>query len=94
MLPSETTSVKVSLLWDWAHKKVGEQEAVMLSPKLLDSVLGSEDAYPRDVIVSRLRMRGTGRVLVVRCESSPGKDMRILGHSIEGISRDVLEGNK
>lgn len=94
MVKSETTSVLVSLLWDWAHKKVGEQEAVLLSPKLLALAGGSELGYSRDVIVSRLRMRGTGRVLVVRCESSPGKDMRILGHSIEGISRDVLEGNK
>ena len=38
-----------------------------------------EDAYPYSVVDTRLRVRGTGRVVVYRYESEAGKDFELIG---------------
>lgn len=94
MIISGVAGCKVSLKWDWSNKKSAEQQAVLLSPHLLASVGGDESNYPTAVIDTRLRMRGTGKTFTVRFESVPGKDMILLGHSIEGFARNVPEAKK
>lgn len=39
----------------------------------------TEDAYPYNVVDTRLRVRGTGRVVVYRYESEAGKDFELIG---------------
>ncbi len=39
----------------------------------------NEFAYPYSVIDTRLRLRGTGKVLVYRYESEAGKDFELIG---------------
>ena len=39
----------------------------------------TEAAYPYSVIDTRLRTRGTGRVVVYRYESEAGKDFELIG---------------
>ena len=39
----------------------------------------TEAAYPYSVVDTRLRVRGTGRVVVYRYESEPGKDFELIG---------------
>jgi hypothetical protein len=53
------------------------QEAYKLSTLRLKG--GSEDDYKYKVVDTRLRVRGTGRVVVTRYESSPGKDFELIG---------------
>ena len=53
------------------------QEAYKLSTLRLKG--GSEDDYNYKVVDTRLRVRGSGRVVVLRYESSPGKDFELIG---------------
>lgn len=39
----------------------------------------TEAAYPYSVVDTRLRVRGTGRVVVYRYESEAGKDFELIG---------------
>lgn len=53
------------------------QETYKLSTKRLKG--GSEDGYNYKVVDTRVRVRGSGRVIVMRYESSPGKDFQLIG---------------
>jgi hypothetical protein len=53
------------------------QEAYKLSTLRLKG--GSEADYKYKVVDTRLRVRGSGRVVVLRYESSPGKDFELIG---------------
>lgn len=39
----------------------------------------TEAAYPYSIIDTRVKVRGTGRVVVMRYESEPGKDFELVG---------------
>ncbi len=53
------------------------QETYKLSTRRL--VGFTEDTYPFKVVDTRVRVRGTGRVAVMRYESRPGKDFELIG---------------
>lgn len=55
------------------------QEAYKLSTQRLASVGGAEVAYQFDVVDTRLKVRGTGRVVILRYVSEPGKDFQLIG---------------
>lgn len=55
------------------------QEAFKYSTARLAKALGVEDDYGFKVIDTRLRVRGTGKVVSYRYESSPGKDFELIG---------------
>jgi hypothetical protein len=55
------------------------QQAFKYSTLRLAKVNGIEDAYPYSVVDTRLRVRGTGRVVVYRYESEAGKDFELIG---------------
>lgn len=55
------------------------QESFKYSTLRLAKVNGVEDNYPYSVVDTRLRVRGTGRVVVYRYESVPGKDFELIG---------------
>jgi len=43
------------------------------------SKVGHERLYQYEVVDTRVRVRGTGRVVVYRYESEPGKDFQLIG---------------
>jgi len=53
------------------------QETYKLSTKRLKG--GAEAGYNYKVVDTRVKVRGTGRVAVMRYESSPGKDFQLIG---------------
>lgn len=55
------------------------QETWKYSTLRLANVNNIEAAYPHDVVDTRVRVRGTGRVMVMRYESTPGKDFELIG---------------
>lgn len=55
------------------------QQAWKYSTLRLGKVSSVEAAYPYSVIDTRLRVRGTGRVVVMRYESEAGKDFELIG---------------
>lgn len=96
MLESPYMSALLSAHWDWSNgpasnKQTAKQEAFKLSPTRLAAVGGDARAYPFDTVDTRLRIPGRGRSLVVRYESSPGKDFILLGHTIVGIETTESE---
>jgi len=82
MTLSDTFSCMLTVKFDFAiDNSAGKwstpQETYKLSTRRL--VGFTEDTYPFDVIDTRVRARGTGRVVVMRYESSPGKDFELIG---------------
>ena len=55
------------------------QQAFKYSTLRLGKVSGVEDSYQHNVVDTRLRIRGTGRVVVYRYESEAGKDFELIG---------------
>lgn len=55
------------------------QETYKLSTLRLAKVGGVEADYPYDVVDTRVRVRGNGRVVVYRYESSANKDFMLIG---------------
>jgi hypothetical protein len=70
--------------FDWAISDASSkwstpQQAWKYSTLRLGRVNNVEADYPYKVIDTRLRVRGTGRVVVLRYESEAGKDFELLG---------------
>ena len=55
------------------------QQAWTYSTVRLAKAGGVEAAYPYSVVDTRVRVRGTGRVVVYRYESEAGKDFELIG---------------
>ena len=55
------------------------QQAFKYSSLRLAKASDVESAYPYSVVDTRLRVRGTGRVVVYRYESEAGKDFELIG---------------
>jgi len=54
------------------------QQAFKYSTLRLNKAV-TEDNYPYSVVDTRLRVRGSGRVVVYRYESEAGKDFELIG---------------
>lgn len=99
MITSDEMSALLSAKWDWStgaasKKQSRTQEAYKLSTRRAAAVNNLESAYPFSVVDTRLRIPGTGRSLVVRYESSAGKDFVLIGHTLIGIERTDSEARK
>lgn len=82
MTLSDIYSFKLTTKFDFAiDSSTGKfstpQETYKLSTKRLKG--GAEAGYNYKVVDTRVRVRGTGRVAVMRYESSPGKDFQLIG---------------
>lgn len=64
---------------DGAGKWSTPQETFKYRTLQLAKVNNVEDNYPFSVIDTRVKARGTGRVVVYRYESTPGKDFELIG---------------
>ncbi len=86
------SSLKMTSRWDFrTTAQTAEQQAYRLKyPVAVDTGdLGTWD-YPETVVQSRLKVRGKGRVLVLRWESEQGYDFHLLGWATLGASNDRL----
>ena len=85
MTLSDVYSCMLTTKWDFSSanstgKWSTPQETYKLSTRrLANSVDGLEENYEYSVIDTRVRVRGTGKVLVMHYESSPGKDFQLIG---------------
>lgn len=59
-----------------------EQEAYRLNALRMDNVSGVEADYGFSVVETKNKVRGRGKALVIRFESSPGKDFELLGWGV------------
>lgn len=64
-----------------SNKETPSQEVYKL-PTLRHTNAGSEDDYPFEVIETKSKVRGNGKALVLRWESTTGKDFELLGWAL------------
>lgn len=58
------------------------QEIYKLNALRMENVGNDESLYPFDVIEVKSKLRGSGKALVLRFESTDGKDMELLGWAV------------
>jgi hypothetical protein len=85
MTPSDTYSALLSAQFDWgvgaiSGKNSRTQQSFKYNTNYLQKVNLVESSYPFEVIDTRLKVRGTGRVMKLRYESEEGKDFQLIGH--------------
>lgn len=95
LYPSPASSCKLQAQWDWSNSSESgrwnsEREIYKLRrPKFPNSV-DSNYVYGFNVVVSKNKIRGGGKVLSLRFSSSPGKDLHLYGWSIVlGVENNV-----
>ena len=84
MIASSTYSCLLTAKFDFAIDNASgkwstPQQAFKYSTLRLGKVSGVQDNYQHNVVDTRLRVRGTGRVVVMRYESEAGKDFELIG---------------
>lgn len=99
MVNSDRNSALLSVEFDWSqdsrtNKVTNPQEAFKYDSRRLAQGGNEEDDYPYDVIDTRLRIRGAGRIMKLRYEATEGKDFILLGYSVLGVSREQSEASK
>jgi hypothetical protein len=65
-----------------ANKWTTAQETYRLNTLRHTNASSDEDLYPFSVIETKSKLRGNGKALVLRWESTTGKDFEILGWSL------------
>jgi len=74
------SSLKVSTAWDFKETFGTSQEAYRLKyPVVVNPSDLTDFAYPDDVITTRLKIRGHGRSMRIKYESTEGKDFLLVG---------------
>lgn len=84
MQTSEIYSCVLTAKYDFAiDNNTGKwstpQETYKLSTLRLANGGGAEAGYNYGVVDTKVKVRGTGKVVVLRYESSPGKDFQLIG---------------
>lgn len=74
-----TLTAKFDFAIDNASAKWSTPQQAWKYSTLRFNKAGSEAAYPYSVVDTRLRVRGTGKVVVYRYESEAGKDFELIG---------------
>lgn len=80
------SSLKVSAFWDFKNTPSSTaQEAYRLKtlPVVDPDNLDTFD-YPHSVITSKLKVRGRGKVVKLRFESTEGYDFNLIGYEVLG----------
>lgn len=84
------SSCKISTYWDFkTNPSQTSQEAYRLK-ELPVPVQAGPLTYPKTVTVSRLRIRGRGRTVRVRFESTSGYDFHLLGYDVIAAKKGMF----
>lgn len=65
-----------------SNKETSAQEVYRLNTLRYTNASSDESLYPFEVIETKSKVRGNGKALVLRWESSTGKDFELLGWSL------------
>lgn len=84
MTPSTLYSCVLTAKFGWSTTDlIGRwstpQETYKLRTQELAKVSGVEADYPYDVVTTRVRVRGSGEVMLLHYESTDGKDFEMAG---------------
>ena len=84
MTKSDTYGCELTVKFDYAldagtGKWSTPQEAYKLSTQRLAQAAVDPRLYPYKVVDTKLKIRGTGHVVVLRYDSVPGKDFQLIG---------------
>jgi len=79
----------VSCSWDFSEKRLSEQQAYRLPP-MIPSAPDLRLDFDRSAIRTRMRLRGSGRVVRIRWRSEGNKDFHLLGWNVVTHTRDTL----
>ena len=85
---SEINSCKLTSKFDFGSsstvgKWTPKQELYRLNTLRMGNVSNVEDDYGFAVVETKTKIRGHGKALVLRFESSPGKDFELLGWGLD-----------
>lgn len=87
--PTKTSSIKMQIRWDFTDnsypgKWSGEYEVYrQLRPYYVDNPGPFDDGYP--LIITKNRVRGTGKALQIKWQAGENKDMKLVGWSINFV---------
>ncbi len=86
--PIRPSGCLLQAYWDFGRNPVavGQQIYRRKFPAVVDVNDLANFNYPTDVIITRSKVRGRGRVMRLRFESEQGKDFHLLGYSVIGAS--------
>lgn len=88
-IPEKTASVKLQTRWDFTSNatpnKWSEEYEVyrLLRPYFSEPNVTVNGGYP--LVITKNKVRGRGKALQVKWSSSPGKDMKIVGWSVNMV---------
>ena len=87
LVPRNQSSCKVRSLWEWSDSinsgRWGREfQAYRYNRHFIPSTSASPFDYGQNVIVTKNKLRGKGRVLSLYISTEPGKDCRLLGWSM------------
>lgn len=90
--PLRPSSLYIKSKWDFRENpNTGRQQCYRLKyPVSVDTSNLGTWSYPEEVVTSRLKLRGRGRVVVLRWESETGKDFHLLGWALMGAMNDRI----
>jgi len=86
--PVSPSSCMVQARWGWSDHvnsgRYGTQfQAYRLSPNYIPAIVTDPYSYGFEVIVTRSKLRGHGRALSLYISSESGKDMHLLGWTVD-----------
>lgn len=82
--PIRPSSIKVSGYWDFKRSasSTPQQAYRFAQTPIVDTGSLATWDYPKEVIRTRLKIRGKGKVLKLRFDSESGKDFHLLGYEV------------
>jgi hypothetical protein len=91
LILSNQSSCLVQAQWNWADSansgKWGDQfQAYKLLRNYIPTGVNDPFDYGDSVIVTKNKLRGSGKTLSLKIQSSAGKDMKILGWGLEATA--------
>ena len=94
LILNNQSSCKVQAQWNWADSansgKWGtEFQAYRLTRNYIPSGSGDPFDYGDGVIVTKSKLRGSGKVLSIKISSEEGKDMKLLGWAVPATTTSV-----
>jgi hypothetical protein len=93
--PENPSSCLIQARWDFSNSaasgKFGDQfEAYRLTRNYIPTGVGDPFDYGQEVITTKTKLRGSGRALSIRFDTSPGKDLLLYGWGMSAEGNTVV----